>query len=67
MSQGKGYVHGKVRCGLCGSTYGHKAKCSEPGCRVRVHVTCARQAGFEVFHDDYEANGNHFYGTFSCG
>ena len=48
-----------------------KAKCSEPNCRARgeaskawcFHATCARQAGFEVQHDD-ELEEMPFYGKF---
>ena len=70
MSSGMGYVRAKNKCILCGLHTGLKAKCSDPNCRARgekrnpywMHVTCARQAGYEVQHeDDHEPP---FYGTF---
>lgn len=68
MSNGRGFVLGKNRCGLCGLRNGLKAKCADPSCRARgerqipyhFHVTCARQAGFEVAHD--ENRQREFYG-----
>jgi hypothetical protein len=56
MTHGKGFILGMHRCELCGQKGGLKMKCSHPNCRQRghkskpshVHVTCARQAGFEV-------------------
>ena len=71
MSNGRGHILGKSRCGLCGRKEGLKARCAEETCRARgekrypyvFHVTCARQAGFEVNHDDYITPC--FYGTFT--
>jgi hypothetical protein len=56
MTHGKGFILGLHRCELCGQKGGLKMKCSHPNCRQRghrskpshAHVTCARQAGFEV-------------------
>lgn len=56
MTHGKGFILGMNRCELCGQKEGLKLKCSNPTCRQRghrskpshTHVTCARQAGFEV-------------------
>jgi hypothetical protein len=75
LSHGKGYIHGKTRCGLCGSRGGLKARCLDIDCRARgerrapylFHVTCARQAGFEVWHDDHQDEGDEFYGTSTAG
>lgn len=70
MANGRGFVNGKNRCGLCGFKTGMKAKCAEPTCRGRgetskawfFHTTCARQAGYEVDHDD-DLDETPFYGT----
>eukprot|EP00529_Nitzschia_sp_RCC80_P015127 CAMPEP_0113524238 /NCGR_PEP_ID=MMETSP0014_2-20120614/46116_1 /TAXON_ID=2857 /ORGANISM="Nitzschia sp." /LENGTH=703 /DNA_ID=CAMNT_0000422349 /DNA_START=61 /DNA_END=2168 /DNA_ORIENTATION=- /assembly_acc=CAM_ASM_000159 len=68
MSNGTGFVLGKNRCGLCGMKNGLKAKCAQQGCRTRAgerqvpyhfHATCARQAGFELDHQD--GQDSHFY------
>ncbi|KAI2499535.1 PHD-like zinc-binding domain containing protein [Fragilaria crotonensis] len=56
MTHGKGFILGMNRCELCGQKDGLKMKCSYSNCRQRghrskashAHVTCARQAGFEV-------------------
>lgn len=56
MTHGKGFILGMNRCELCGQKDGLKMKCSNSNCRQRghrskashAHVTCARQAGFEV-------------------
>jgi anaerobic selenocysteine-containing dehydrogenase len=66
MANGRGYILEKSRCGLCGSKCGLKERCSDLSCRARgdpskpfqFHVTCARQAGFEVENEE-----NVFYGT----
>jgi hypothetical protein len=71
MSNGKGYILGKTRCGLCGLRGGMKAKCYDPTCRARgerripyhFHVTCSRQAGLEVNHNDRHPSDGQFYGT----
>jgi hypothetical protein len=60
MSNGRGHILGKNRCGLCGLKGGIKLRCLDESCRGRgerrnpwfFHVTCARQAGLEVNHDD---------------
>ena len=67
MAHGKGYVNGKVRCALCGFQTGMKAKCANENCRARgerrtpyyFHVSCAREAGFEVSHDDENNHGTY--------
>lgn len=69
MSNGKGYVRGSHRCALCGRRGGLKARCADLNCRARgerrnayhFHVTCAREAGLEVNHDDQLES--EFYGT----
>lgn len=74
MSNGKGYVQGKTPCYLCGLKGGMKTKCYDPECRARgernrpyhFHVACARQAGYEVNHDDENPADGEFYGTFHC-
>lgn len=60
MANGCGYVNANKKCALCGLANGLKAQCADPNCRARgerktgyfVHVTCARQAGYEVQHED---------------
>lgn len=60
MSNGKGYIKANTKCNLCGMNTGLKAKCGDPNCRARgekgkpyaFHITCARQAGLEVQHED---------------
>jgi hypothetical protein len=72
MSNGKGYVQGKIPCYLCGLKAGMKTKCYDPECRARgernrpyhFHVSCARQAGYEVNHNDENPADGQFYGTF---
>jgi hypothetical protein len=49
-----------------------KTKCYDPECRARgernrpyhFHVSCARQAGYEVNHNDENPADGQFYGTF---
>ena len=56
MSNGRGLVKAKQICHLCGLPNGLKAQCSDTNCRAngekrhpyRFHVTCAREAGYEV-------------------
>ena len=70
-SSGRAFVLGSHRCGLCGMKSGLKLKCAAGQCYAEgaknkayhFHVTCARQAGFQVSHDD--ANG--FVGKFMAG
>jgi hypothetical protein len=60
LSNGRGHIQDKYRCGLCGLKTGLKTKCSNMTCRARgerrspyhFHITCARQAGLEVAHKD---------------
>ena len=67
MSNGKCYVKEKTRCGLCGLGKGLKTKCHEESCRARgskssayqFHITCARQAGFQV---DDDQDDEQFFG-----
>lgn len=69
MSNGQGYIQGKVPCYLCGKTRGMKTRCSNVNCRARgekkqayhFHVSCARQAGYEVNHDDESEEQEEFY------
>ncbi|KAL3941919.1 MAG: hypothetical protein SGBAC_003811 [Bacillariaceae sp.] len=69
MSNGQGYIQGKVPCYLCGKTRGMKTRCSSVNCRARgekkqayhFHVSCARQAGYEVNHDDESEEQEEFY------
>lgn len=70
MSDGKSLVQNRVLCVLCGQRGGLKMKCDVEGCAFpsdnggrdpfTMHVTCARQAGFEVRLDD--KNEVFFYG-----
>ena len=56
MANGRGLVKAKQICHLCGLPNGLKAQCSDSNCRAngekrhpyRFHVTCAREAGYEV-------------------
>lgn len=60
QSNGKAFILGNHRCGLCGMKSGLKVKCAFGQCYAKggrnkahhFHVTCARQAGFQVAHDD---------------
>ena len=60
LSNGRGHVQSQYRCGLCGLKTGLKTKCSDITCRARgerrapyhFHISCARQAGLEVAHND---------------
>ena len=60
MTHGRGFVKDRVRCGLCGLKNGLKTRCYEPTCRgygerknpYHFHITCARQAGYEVDHKE---------------
>lgn len=53
MSHGQGFILDKHRCIVCGFAYGAKVECLEEGCKSgKMHVTCARAAGFEVMHSD---------------
>ena len=71
MTDGKGLVQRGTQCFLCGQKGGLKLKCSnEEGCVYCVdgkmpeaifHVTCARQAGFEVNAEEI-GNSLKFYG-----
>lgn len=56
MSHGHGFVKEQNVCELCGHKRGMKKRCQHSGCRQwgqankpsHVHLTCGRQAGFEV-------------------
>eukprot|EP00934_Nitzschia_sp_Nitz4_P000149 Nitzschia sp. Nitz4//scaffold25_size161228//71935//80159//NITZ4_002431-RA/size161228-augustus-gene-0.113-mRNA-1//1//CDS//3329544589//149//frame0 len=60
MSNGRGYIRAHTKCGLCGMSSGMKARCADVNCRARderrqgyyFHISCARQAGYEVQHED---------------
>lgn len=78
MSNKVGMINPKWVCILCGQTSGLKMKCDRENCscmidgkreKLTMHVTCARQAGFEVRADDKRVTkkGNPLcYGTFCC-
>mmetsp|Transcript_14888 Transcript_14888/g.36135 ORF Transcript_14888/g.36135 Transcript_14888/m.36135 type:complete len:2037 (+) Transcript_14888:2150-8260(+) len=69
MSNGQGYIQGKIPCYLCGKSRGMKSRCSHANCRARgekrqayhFHVSCARQAGYEVNHEDDSDEQEEFY------
>jgi hypothetical protein len=61
LANGRNFILDKYPCYLCGQRGGLKVKCSSDGCCLSngdskqhtvMHVTCARQAGFEVVVDD---------------
>jgi hypothetical protein len=68
LANGRQFVKGKIRCGLCGLKNGLKSRCVNAKCRAHgetktpyhFHVTCARQAGLEASHNDDPTMG--FYG-----
>mmetsp|Transcript_8747 Transcript_8747/g.13417 ORF Transcript_8747/g.13417 Transcript_8747/m.13417 type:complete len:850 (+) Transcript_8747:51-2600(+) len=71
MSNGRGHIKSKPKCGLCGLNGGLKIQCDEPGCRAfgeirtpfHFHPTCARQAGIEIdTMPDEESGYYRFYG-----
>ena len=72
MSNGQGYIQGKIPCCVCGKTRGMKRRCSHADCRARgekkqayhFHISCARQAGYEVNHDDDSDEQEEFYGKY---
>ena len=64
MMPNEGLIVQKQRCILCGLRRGHKAKCYDPNCRTMFHVTCARQAGFEVNRSG--GTDGKCYGMFVC-
>lgn len=65
MSNGRQFVKGRTRCGLCGLKSGLKSRCINSTCRApgeskipyHFHITCARQAGLEASHDDNPSFG----------
>jgi hypothetical protein len=69
MTHGRGFILGTTPCQLCGNKGGMKVKCSHPACRQRgqktkavfAHVTCAKQAGFEVGHRHDDDGNPDFY------
>lgn len=69
MTHGRGFILGTTPCQLCGNKGGMKVKCSHPNCRQRgqktkavfAHVTCAKQAGFEVGHRHDDEGNPDFY------
>jgi hypothetical protein len=68
LSNGKGLVENRIPCYLCGQNVGMKVHCDQEGCRMTeahltsFHVTCARQAGFEVALREGEGDEIEFYG-----
>jgi len=62
-------VQNRIVCVMCGQGGGLKMRCDREGCYANhdrkdpmsMHVTCARQAGFEVRLDDNQELV--FYGT----
>jgi hypothetical protein len=61
LADGRHFILDKYACFLCGQKGGLKVKCLNEGCSLSngdskqptvMHVTCARQAGFEVAVDD---------------
>ena len=73
LADGRGLVQNRVMCILCGQRGGLKMRCDREGCVLStetrepttMHVTCARQAGFEVRLDDKD--DIYFYGTLLVG
>lgn len=71
MSNGRGYIRANSKCALCGLSTGLKARCADTNCRARgerrlgyaLHISCARQAGYEVQHED--DHDPPFYGTYT--
>ena len=69
-SNGKMFIQSNARCGLCGMKSGMKVKCTDGRCHAHgeknkpyfFHVTCARQAGFRIAHN--EDVHNEFTGKF---
>jgi len=59
-SNGKMFIQSNARCGLCGMKSGMKVKCTDGRCHAHgeknkpyfFHVTCARQAGFRIAHNE---------------
>lgn len=72
MSNGQGYVQAKIPCNLCGKLRGMKTRCSEITCRARgekkqayhFHISCARQAGYEVNYDEDLNEDEQFYSKY---
>ena len=72
-ANGKHFILNCNRCGLCGMKNGYKTKCTSGRCHAHgelnkpyhFHVTCARQVGFEVAHNE----NDQFVGKFIliCG
>lgn len=66
-NQGRNMINHRRQCFLCGHHKGLKMFCDSDDClctingqreKLVVHVTCARQAGFEVRVDDERLNNN---------
>jgi PHD-like zinc-binding domain len=74
MSNGRHFVKGRLRCGLCGLKAGMKSRCNNTKCRAQgetktpyhFHISCARQAGLEVSHDDDSDLGFYCKWFFRC-
>lgn len=71
--EGHSLIKADTLCFLCGGTDGLKMKCAHKGCcyfvdgkltEATFHVTCARQAGFEV-NTSEGAQGTVFYSKYS--
>ena len=64
QSNGRIFIQNNNRCGLCGMKSGFKVKCADGHCHAHgeknkgyfFHVTCARQAGFRIAHNDDVVN-----------
>ena len=60
MANGRAFVRASTKCLVCGLGTGLKAKCDHEYCRARgelktpysMHISCARQIGYEVNHED---------------
>eukprot|EP00804_Cyclotella_cryptica_P022786 CCRYP_005004-RB/>CCRYP_005004-RB protein AED:0.04 eAED:0.04 QI:4606/0.92/0.93/1/0.35/0.26/15/2034/1703 len=61
MGHGRSLISHQYHCIVCCMDYGAKVGCSKEGCigpsgkkkePLKMHVTCARAAGFEVAHHD---------------
>ena len=69
-ANGKAFILINHRCGLCGMKSGMKMKCAEGRCHAYgeknkpyfFHVSCAKQAGLRVSHNEYCGTDNDFTG-----
>ena len=72
VASGRGLIQSSLQCFLCGQNGGLKVRCSHDGCAyvfdgqkvdTLFHVTCARQAGFEVNAMEGQNGSMTFFGT----